>query len=391
MTAGGLVRADSGAWTKVSGREPIAFAEFFAGIGLVRTALEPLGFDARWANDIEKIKRDQYVVNHPGDHFVLRDVRGVRAEELPQGLQLATSSFPCIDVSLAGNRKGLYGNHSGMFWEFARVIGEIDAHSRPRALLLENVTGFASSHGGQDLRQALRRLKNMGYSCDVFTIDARHFVPQSRPRMFVVGVRGELPMGAATGTPPLSDVRPEWVRAIHERNRDLRMHYFALPDLPDGPRDLSGVIQRMSPEDGRWWDDERTHAFVNSLSPVQAQRFNALKGGQQITWRTAYRRTRGGVPVWEIRRDGIAGCLRTTGGGSSKQALVEAGLGQVRVRWMTPVEYARLMGAYGYKLQGATANQALFGLGDAVVVDVIRWIGQHYLLPVLRSAPVGER
>src|SRR5271163_5246307 len=88
----------------------INFAEFFAGIGLVRSALEPLGFRAAWANDIEKAKHDQYTANHESSHFILGDVRNVRAHHLPHGLELATSSFPCIDVSLAGNRKGLAGN-----------------------------------------------------------------------------------------------------------------------------------------------------------------------------------------------------------------------------------------------------------------------------------------
>jgi DNA (cytosine-5)-methyltransferase 1 len=176
------------------------------------------------------------------------------------------------------------------------------------------------------------------------------------------------------------------VRDAHDRNRDLNIHHLELPALPAGPEDLSGVVQRMPPDDSRWWRHERARAFVESLSPVQAHRFDRLKEGEQITWRTAYRRTRGGLPVWEIRRDAIAGCLRTTGGGSSKQALVEAGLGTARVRWMTPVEYARLMGAARYKIQAGTPNQALFGLGDAVVVDVIRWIGRHYLLPALRPA-----
>ncbi len=365
---------------------PITFAEFFAGIGLVRAALEPLGFHAKWANDIEKVKRDQYGANHLADDFLLGDVRDVHADQLPPGLELATSSFPCIDVSLAGNRKGLAGNHSGLFWEFARVINEIGDENRPRVLLLENVIGFASSHGGQDVREALNRLNQLGYSCDAFTIDARHFVPQSRPRMFVVGIRGEFPKGAVLGAPPLSDVRPAWMREVHERNRDLNMHHFELPTLPEGPKDLSDVVQGMSRDDPRWWDRERTRAFVESLSPIQAQRFDRLKGSRYITWRTAYRRTREGLPVWEIRRDGIAGCLRTTGGGSSKQALVEAGQGTARVRWMTPSEYARLMGAANYKIQAGTQNQALFGFGDAVVVDVIRWIGQYYLLPALRPA-----
>jgi DNA (cytosine-5)-methyltransferase 1 len=367
----------------LSAGDAINFAEFFAGIGLVRAALEPLGFEAMWANDIEKVKYDQYVANYSSDGFYLGDIRDVHADQLPLSVQVATSSFPCIDVSLAGNRKGLAGVHSGMFWEFARVIEEIDREKRPRLILLENVTGFASSHDGQDIRSALERLTELGYSCDVFTIDAKHFVPQSRPRMFIVGIKGLLPTFTAVGVPPPSDVRPGWIQKIHEQNKDLRMHYCRLPSLPEGPRDLSSIVENMDPCDVRWWDHQRSNAFVNSLSPIQADRFKAMKDGEQIIWRTAYRRTRAGLPVWEIRRDGIAGCLRTTGGGSSKQALVEAGHGEARFRWMTPLEYARLMGAGSYRLHGGTANQALFGLGDAVVVDVIRWIGLHYLLPIL--------
>ena len=88
-------------------------------------------------------------------------------------------------------------------------------------------------------------------------------------------------------------------------------------------------------------------------------------------------------PVWEVRADEIAGCLRTARGGSSKQALVEAGQGDLRIRWMTPVEYAHLQGAHGYILEPVSPNQALFSLGDAVCVPVISWIATHYLLPVL--------
>lgn len=368
---------------------PIGVAEYFAGIGLMAAALEPRGFEVKWANDIERAKRDLYVANRPrADVFRLDDVRIVTGGEMPTAIELATASFPCTDLSLAGNRMGLAGEQSGMFWEFARTLEEM-GDARPRVTLLENVHGFATSHGGRDLRAALERLDGLGYSCDVIAINASHFVPQSRPRMFVVGVRGDLPEGARHGAPPVSDVRPAWVRAIHEANRDLRMHHLDLPGLPEGPSDLSGVVQRMDASDPRWWDEARTLAFVESLSELHADRLASLRDGRATTWRTAYRRTRKGVATWEIRADGIAGCLRTTGGGSSKQALVQAGRGQVRVRWMTPLEYARLMGAGGYKTRARTDNQALFGFGDAVVVDVIGWIADNYLLPVLRPA-VGD-
>lgn len=365
--------------------KPIGVAEYFAGIGLMAEALEPRGFEVKWANDIEKAKRDLYVANRPiaAGRFHLGDVRVVTGADMPTPVELATASFPCVDLSLAGNRKGLAGEQSGMFWEFARVLEEM-GEARPRVALLENVHGFATSRGGKDLRAALQRMDQLGYSCDVVAINARHFVPQSRPRMFVVGIRGELPPGAHSSVPPVSDIRPVWVQAVHAANSDLRMHYIDLPTLPVGPADLRGIVQRLDAKDDRWWDEVRTREFCDSLSPVQAERLETLRVAGRTTWRTAYRRTRNGVATWEIRADGIAGCLRTTGGGSSKQALVQVGRGQVMVRWMTPLEYARLMGAGSYRTKAGTDNQALFGFGDAVVVDVIGWLADHYLLPVLR-------
>ena len=364
---------------------PIRTAEFFAGIGLVREALEPLGVSVVWANDIERAKLDAYAANHGASRFQLADVREITREDLPADIELATSSFPCIDLSLAGNRAGLEGAQSGMFWEFARVLDEM-RDNRPNAVLLENARGFATSNDGEDLGQALRELSEMGYTCDVFAVDAKHFVPQSRPRMFIVGIRGPLPERAQHGVPELSSTRPNWIRRIYSAHSDLNMHFLELPELPIGPTDLSTAVQKISRRDLRWWTASQVVTFLDSMSATQAKRLAALRDASTISYRTAYRRTRSGVAVWELRRDAIAGCLRTTGGGSSRQALAVLGKGEVRVRWMTPLEYAALMGASGYKLRAGTENQALFGLGDAVVVDVVRWIGQHYLVPALRPA-----
>jgi DNA (cytosine-5)-methyltransferase 1 len=96
---------------------------------------------------------------------------------------------------------------------------------------------------------------------------------------------------------------------------------------------------------------------------------------------TAYRRTRHGSATWEIRPDNISGCLRTNGGGSSKQALVEAGNGNVRVRWMTAREYARLQGAPFFRFDSATESQAKFAFGDGVCVPAVAWLARHCLVP----------
>ncbi|WP_030490893.1 DNA cytosine methyltransferase [Micromonospora chokoriensis] len=362
-------------------------AEFFAGIGLVRTALEPLGVQFVWANDIKQAKFNAYRENYPDadKHFKVGDVREINSMDLPSGLDLATSSFPCIDLSLAGNRLGLDGAQSGMFFEFARILEGMPR--RPPVVLLENVRGFATSHGGRDIERALAKLSQLDYSLDVLAIDAKHFVPQSRPRMFIIGIaKDKLPKNSHVGVPGPSDVRPTWVTALHARHGGTyNMHYFDLPPLPEGPKDLSGVVDHDVPA-SEWWGVTQVKAFIDSLSPGQRVRFEALRNGDDISYRSAYRRTRQGISMWELRRDAIAGCLRTTGGGSSKQALVEVGMRrEPRVRWMTPMEYARLMGAGDYKLVAGTPNQQLFGFGDAVVVDVVRWIGQHYLVPVLTS------
>lgn len=334
-------------------------AEFFAGIGLVRRALEQTGVEVVWANDVEPIKRRVYVENFGAGDFVLDDVRGVRGADLPD-IDLATASFPCTDLSLAGNRKGIRAGESSMFWEFARVLDEM-GERRPAVVMLENVPGFATSHGGRDLHEAIQELNRLGYSCDVQTVDARTFVPQSRLRMFVIGAQ--------------AGVTDEG---------DLRLHHWPLALPAPTTATLADVVERLPVTDRRWWDAERTARFTASLSDRQQERLAGLRRGD-MTWRTAYRRTRHGVATWEIRADPVAGCLRTARGGSSKQAVVEAGRGRARVRWMTAVECAALQGAAGHKTTSVSENQAMFGFGDAVCVPVVAWLAREYLVPLLRA------
>jgi DNA (cytosine-5)-methyltransferase 1 len=365
---------------------PLRAAEFFAGIGLMRAGLQAAGIKTVWANDIEPAKHESYVANFGAGEFVLEDIRNITGDLVPD-VDIATASFPCTDLSLAGNRRGLgrsgapsgEDGESSMFWEFARVISEM-GQRRPAVLLLENVLGFASSHGGRDLLCAVVELNRLGYSCDLMAIDARHFVPQSRPRMFIVALAEPLQDEKLIGAE-----RPEWVRDFAERNPLARLHARPLPPLPNGPKSLAGIVERLSPDASDWWPGERVARFTSSLSPIQTARLEGLRKGSKTVWRTAYRRTRYGTAVWEIRADGIAGCLRTARGGSSKQALVEAGRGEVRVRWMTPREYARLMGANNFKL-AARRNQALFGFGDAVCVPVIAWLAEQYLAPAASAS-----
>lgn len=252
----------------------------------------------------------------------------------------------------------------------------------PAVAVLENVTGLATSHGGEDLAAAIRAFNDLGYSVDVLAIDARRFVPQSRPRLFLVGAKNP----PEDVTEPNSELRPDWLQWVYG-DPTLRTHRAQLP-APPAPL-LGGfgeLVEEMFGADERWWDAERTAAFVQSLSPTQRERIARLRREPGVKYRTAYRRTRNGVAVWEVRPDDVSGWLRTARGGSSKQAVVKLGSKRLQVRWMTPREYARLMGAPDYDLWTARTNQALFGFGDAVAVPVVEWLAEHYLMPLARAS-----
>lgn len=372
-----------GVVTSISAARPKVL-EFFAGIGLARMGLESAGFRVAWANDYEPDKKAMYDAQFPesGDHaFALGDIGKVKVADLPRDASLAWASSPCTDLSLAGGRAGLAGVQSSTFWHFIRLLKELE-DDRPEVVVLENVTGLATSHGGDDLTAAIRAFNDLGYSVDVLAIDARRFVPQSRPRLFLVGATNP-PEDVAE---PNSELRPDWLQWVYG-DKSLRTHRAALPAPP--ALKLTGFseqVEEMALDDERWWDKERTEAFVASLSPTQRERVSALRRETGVKYRTAYRRTRNGIAVWEVRPDDISGCLRTARGGSSKQAVVRLGNKRLQVRWMTPLEYARLMGAGDYDLSTARTNQALFGFGDAVAVPVVAWLAEHYLLPLVRGA-----
>ncbi|WAP51450.1 DNA (cytosine-5-)-methyltransferase [Arthrobacter sp. ATA002] len=362
-------------------RTTMRAAEFFAGIGLARAGLEPAGFKIVWANDFEPAKKEMYEGNFGTDHdFALGDVAEVSGANLPEDLDFAWASFPCTDLSLAGDRRGLAGKESGTFFHFTRIMAEL-GDNKPRVVALENVNGLATSHGGDDMAALVRELNALGYSVDVLALDGRRFVPQSRPRIFVVGSL-DVPLEDPAA---VSVLRPEWLQGVFQDDT-LITHRAALPEPPAMLTvGLADVVESMGTRDDRWWEPERKEKFLGSLSAVQLERLNTMKDNGRVSYRTAYRRTRAGVPVWEIRADEISGCLRTARGGSSKQAVVMAGKGRIAVRWMTPVEYARLMGAPDYVLKGLRDNQILFGFGDAVVVPAVQWVAENYLAPLIRG------
>ena len=358
----------------------LTVAEYFAGIGLMRLGLDQSGWHTVFANDIDEKKHEMYCHHFgPSPEFVVGDIHALNQASVPSTI-LATASFPCNDLSLAGARKGLAGEHSSAFWGFIRILKEMGAR-RPPLVLLENVTGFLTSHDGADFHEALLALNDLGYVVDAFVIDASRFVPHSRQRLFVVGQRDATPRVAETPSLLQSELRPAALADFILWHPDVQWNLRSLPSLPRHETRLADIIEDLSPNSAAWWSRERCDYLLNQMSPKHRGQADAMIRASQRSYATVFRRVRATGSMAELRTDGIAGCLRTPRGGSGRQILFVAGMRRFAVRLLTARECARLMGADDFLLN-VPLNQALFGFGDAVCVPVIRWIAENYLTPL---------
>ena len=372
------------------------FADFFAGIGLMRIGLESGGWACSFANDIDPDKREMYSGHFgPANNFILGDIHDLSGDEIPT-VALATASFPCNDLSVAGSRQGLSGKDSSAFWGFVRVLGEM-AGRRPPLILIENVTGFLTSHGGEDFREALVGLNRLGYSVDTFIVDAARFVPQSRERLFVIGIKQPRDLSMISERRGFYEgpVRPKPLAEFIMTHPEIDWVIRDLPAPPKSDSNVDNIIEEVSEASTEWWNRSRSEYLLSQMSDRHRAKADQMIAGNSWSYGTVFRRVRqrDGVKrsMAELRTDGIAGCLRTPRGGSGRQILFKAGYGSYAARLLNPGECARLMGADDYNIV-VPDNQALFGFGDAVCVPVIDWIAQNYLNPLvselLRSRPM---
>jgi DNA (cytosine-5)-methyltransferase 1 len=160
-------------------------ASFFSGIGGFDLGFERAGIISAFQCEVKDYCR--YVLQkHWPDVPKSEDICYVKATEIPNA-DVWSAGFPCQDLSLArmGKRDGLRGAKSGLFFEVARLVGE----RSPRVLVLENVHGLLTSHGGRDFTVVLKTLDELGYGVAWRVFNSQHFgIPQSRRRVYIVGV-----------------------------------------------------------------------------------------------------------------------------------------------------------------------------------------------------------
>lgn len=348
--------------------------DFFAGSGLATLGLSA-AFEVVWANDVSEKKASIYRANHPAHAFHLGGIEQVRGAELPAA-ELSWASFPCQDLSLAGAQAGLSSGRSGLVWQWLRVLDEMPR--KPAVVALENVVGLVSAAGGANYRALHAALVKRGYRVGALLLDAVRWLPQSRPRIFVVGVRRDARTAEFECDGP-TWCHPTPVRRAAERCDDFV--WWRVPEPSAERSTLTELIDFDAPTD----EPARARHNLALIAPRHRERLAERLNGRRAVF-PGYKRTREGRQVLELRFDDVAGCLRTPEGGSSRQLLVIHRGGRTTTRLLTVREAARLMGAGDDYLLPGSYNDGYKAMGDAVAAPAVAHLAQTLLAPLAQRA-----
>lgn len=163
------------------------YMDLFSGIGGFALGLKQAGieFEEHWFSEIDKnainiYKKHFLNAKELGDVRAIRDFSGIKAD-------IITFGFPCQDLSVAGKRRGLAGDRSGLFFEAMRIIREL----KPQYFIFENVKGLLTNNRGADFVRCLREIADIGlYECEWQLVNTSWVLPQNRERVYFVGRLG---------------------------------------------------------------------------------------------------------------------------------------------------------------------------------------------------------
>jgi DNA (cytosine-5)-methyltransferase 1 len=293
---------------------------------------------------------------------------------------------------LAGCGAGLHGERSGTFWFFWALMKTLISENRaPLLIVLENVCGAITSHSGADFSAICDAFRNEGYRFGPVVLDAALFVPQSRARLFMIGVRNDLRISPNQQS-SLAQI-PWHTTALKSAYRALlpatqsAWIWWRLPVPPNRATTISDVVEQ-NPCSVAWHTAAETQTLLSKMDSANRLKLEAaqVKGCPVVG--TIYKRTRltnGGSKEQraEVRFDNVAGCLRTPLGGSSRQILIAVDGNCVKSRLISSRETARLMGLPDDYILPLNYNDAFHLTGDGVVVPVVRYLAEHILEPVL--------
>lgn len=397
----------------------------FSGIGGFDIAMEKSGIELVGMCEIDK-NAQTVLKKHFPTVPLYNDVKEIGENTHDKGsIDIICGGFPCQDLSIAGKRAGLAGERSGLWYEFARIIRELE----PKWVLIENVAGLLSSNKGADFAVILRWLVEHGYGVSWRVLDSQHFgVPQRRRRVFVVaslgngcaaeilfepeslprdikkgGEKGQEASGTFTirsgkdgggkgylGSPEKAMTlggQQQWAYSIRE---DATKNNFSAT-----PLDVANALSALQPST----QSHHAQTFIVQDNVAHTLRANAkqslMSGDGVINETIVYTMAHGqshaeiiedGAPtlntnheqpiVWEMNH--AAEVYRDAGEISpTLQARMGTGgnnVPLVGVRRLTPTECERLQGFPDGWTEDQADSQRYKQLGNAVTVPVVQWI-----------------
>jgi len=262
----------------------------------------------------------------------------------------------------------------------------------PEIVALENVCGTLTSHGGRDFTAICNSLVKSGYRFGAVVIDAALFLPHSRPRLFVVGVRRDvkLPKGVI-GDGASAQWHPKALRTAYDQLpaecKDNWLWFRLAPPSLSTKRFVDLIEEK--PDSVQWHSQEQTDKLLQMMSVLNLAKVSHAKRSGLKMVGTIYKRTRfdaegNKVQRAEVRFDDIAGCLRTPAGGSSRQLILVVDGKRVKSRLISSRETARLMGLPESYVLPSNYNEAYHLTGDGVAVPVVRHLAAQLFEPILR-------
>lgn len=379
-------------------RKKFKFYEFFAGAGMAR-----IGLGRKWrcllANDISKVKTDAYSARWGTKHLDTRDIAKLVPKDLPAFADLAWASFPCQDLSQAGLGLGIgkadrKRTRSGALWPFLKLMAKLGTERRaPSVIVLENVTGLLTANGGQDFIAICRSLKNLNYRYGAVVIDAKHFLPQSRPRIFIIAVHFSISIAHNLIS---EEPQSPWhtagvIRAKEELPPSLseRWIWWALGNAPALPSStLSKMIGTSSGES--WHSATETKNLLSMMTSAQRKRLRDVKKGGTKKIGSVYLRMRPeddeNVQRAEVSFGDTLGCIRTPRGGGSRPRIIVVHKDSIRTRLLSSREAATLMGLPANYSLPESYNHAFQLIGDGVAVPVVRFLSKKLIEPLAKQA-----
>jgi DNA (cytosine-5)-methyltransferase 1 len=345
----------------------------FSGIGGFDLGFQRAGIECVAVCEIDKNAQSVLLRRFP-EAKLFDDVRKVGKETHERkSIDIVCGGFPCQDVSIVGKRAGIAGERSGLWFEFARVIDELE----PQWVVIENVPGLLSSNKGKDFAVIVQWLAQRGYGVAWRILDAQYFgVPQRRRRVFIVasfgnGSAAEVLFESESGTwdyPPSREAGKEVAYS-------LRANPSHSGDKGDGGINttmIANTVQAQEAKKSNSPENNYVLAFGWNKSPSQTMSVTEKAGALQAS-------PTSNPAIWEMSHADEA--VRENGEVvPTLQARMGTGGNQVPmrgVRRLMPIECERLQGFPDGWTNGQSDSARYKQLGNAVAVPVVEWIGKR--------------